>query len=311
MNPKLLVVGSVAIDTIETIKGVRERILGGSASYFSLSASIFTKVGLVGIVGEDFPKDYILLFQKRGVDISGLRVGKGKSFFWHGRYSEDFSSRTTIETQLNLFAQFSPELPEEYREVNYLFLGNIHPRLQLSVLEQVSPSAFVAADTMNYWIEGERELLKEVLKKVDLFFINDEEVRLLTGEISLIRGAKKILELGPLNVIVKKGEHGAFVLNKNNGIFFVPAYPVEEVVDPTGAGDSFAGGVLGYLATKGKEISFEDIKLGMVYGTIVASYTVEGFGVEKLLSLEHISMLNLRAQRLKEMTLFPKELISC
>jgi sugar/nucleoside kinase (ribokinase family) len=276
----ILVVGSVAFDSIKTPFGEREEVLGGAASYFSVAASYFTDVSMVGVVGEDFPEDHISFFRRKGIDTSGLQRKKGRTFRWKGEYGSDMNSRTTLDTQLNVFADFSPELLTAHRSQDYLFLGNIDPELQLSVLEQMKRPRLVACDTMNYWIESKKEALLRTLSQTDLLLINDSEARQLAEEPNLIRAARRILLLGPKMLVIKRGEYGA-ILFGHDLIFSVPAFPVEDVIDPTGAGDSFAGGMVGYLAAVG---SCDDAALrkAVAFGTVMASLCVMNFGPQQL-----------------------------
>jgi sugar/nucleoside kinase (ribokinase family) len=276
----ILTVGSVALDSIKTPFGQRDEILGGAASYFSVAASYFTDVGMIAVVGEDFPTDHISFFQRKGIDISGLQRKKGRTFRWKGEYGSDMNSRTTLDTQLNVFADFSPELLADHRSREYLFLGNIDPELQLSVLEQMKQPRLVACDTMNYWIDSKKEALLKTLSKTDLLIINDAEARQLADEPNLIRAAQRIRSFGPKMLVIKRGEYGAMLFS-HNLIFSVPAFPVENVLDPTGAGDSFAGGMVGYLAAAR---SFDDATLrrAVAFGTVMASLSVMSFGPQQL-----------------------------
>jgi sugar/nucleoside kinase (ribokinase family) len=276
----LLVVGSVALDSIETAAGARERVLGGAASYFSVAASFLTRsVRLVGVVGQDFPPAHVAFLRERGVDLMGLEQAAGPSFHWRGRYSADFARRETLETKLNVFEQFQPKLPDAYRDAELVFLANIHPALQLDVLEQVRHPRLVACDTMNFWIERNPEELRRTLGRVGLLVINDEEARQLAGEHNLVRAARAIRAMGPHSVIVKRGDSGALLFHEH-GTFAAPAYPLEEVVDPTGAGDSFAGGFMGYLAEAGS-IHPQDVRRAMIYGSVLASFCVEDFSLDR------------------------------
>ena len=279
----LVVVGSVALDTIEAPTGTRERILGGSASYFSTAASYFTKPRLVAVVGEDFPEEHIEFLRARGVDIDGLQRAKGKSFFWAGRYSKDLATRTTLDTQLNVFAAFQPHLPDSYRDADLAFLGNILPTLQLDVLSQLRKPKLVALDTMNLWIDTQRAELVKVLAKIDLIILNDEEARQLSGEHSLPRAAGAIRKLGPQTVIVKRGDSGALLFHEG-GVFACPAYPLDEVIDPTGAGDTFAGGFMGWLARAG-DLSPSSVRTAMICGSVMASFCVEAFSLDRMRAL--------------------------
>lgn len=276
----LVIVGSLAFDTIETPKGRRERIVGGSCTYCALAASYFTSPGIVGVVGEDFPEEVIELLKKRKIDIQGLERRPGKTFHWEGRYGHDPNFRTTLKLEMNVFDNFKPELPTKYKETDMLFLANIDPDLQEDILSQVKKPKIVAMDTINFWIKNKRPQLLRVMEKVDVFFSNDEEVKLLTEEINLIKAGKKVLNMGPSLVVIKKGEHGALVLGENN-IFGVLAYPCEDVIDPTGAGDSFAGGFLGYM-DRAEQGSISDIRKAAVFGSVMASFNIEDFGIERL-----------------------------
>lgn len=277
----LMVVGTVAIDSVETPFGKNESVFGGSASYFSYAASFFSPVEVVAVVGEDFPRQYREILEERHIGLDHLVVSKGKTFHWKGKYESDLNTAITLDTQLNVLQEFQPRLNDD-REPEYLFLANIDPKLQADLLNQVKrpKCRFVACDTMNFWIRSKREELVQVLKRVDMLVINDGEARLLTGEVNLIKAARQIQDMGPGVVIVKKGEHGAFLFHGKQ-FFTVPAYPLEEVFDPTGAGDSFAGGVMGYLAKTG-DLGFENMKRAVITGSIVASFTVEKFGLERL-----------------------------
>ncbi|NIM89384.1 MAG: sugar kinase [Candidatus Aminicenantes bacterium] len=279
----LVVVGSLAFDTLETPHGRRERIIGGSCSYFALAASFFTQPKIVAAVGEDFPQETIRLFQEKGIDIQGLRIEQGKTFHWEARYGDDPNQRTTIKTELNVFKDFSPELPPEYQEADLVFLANIDPDLQDDILTQVKKPKLVAMDTINLWIQSKPVSLLRVMEKVDIFFANEEEVKMLTKQTNLIKAGKEILRQGPSWAAIKKGEHGALVMGKDF-IFSVLAHPCEEVIDATGAGDSFGGGFMGYLDMV-KSISEKEIRKAAVYGSVLASFTIEDFGIERLKSL--------------------------
>jgi len=279
----LVVVGSLAFDTIETPHGRRERIVGGSCAYFALAASFFTQPKVVAAVGEDFSQETIRLFQEKGIDIQGLKIEPGKTFHWEARYGDDPNQRTTIKTELNVFKDFSPKLPLEYQEADLVFLANIDPDLQDDILAQVKKPKLVAMDTINLWIQSKPASLLRVLEKVDIFFANEEEVKMLTKEANLIKAGKEILRQGPSLAAIKKGEHGALVMGKDF-IFSVLAHPCEEVVDATGAGDSFGGGFMGYLDMV-KTISEKEIRKAAVYGSVLASFTIEDFGIERLKSL--------------------------
>jgi sugar/nucleoside kinase (ribokinase family) len=298
----LLVVGSVAFDAIETPHGKVARTLGGAASYFALAASHFVPVRLVAIVGEDFTAKDEAVFKGRRIDLQGLEHVPGKSFFWSGRYSENMNERTTLATELNVFAEFQPTLPKAYQDSQYIFLGNIDPGLQHSVLKQVrgKPKA-VGLDTMNYWISGTPDRLRETLKHVHILTINDDETRQLTGEHNLFRAAKQVFKMGPKTLIIKRGEHGALMVHKDF-VFSVPAFPLEEVHDPTGAGDTFAGGFMGYLASKGR-VNETTLRSAMVYGSVLASFTVEKFGVERLAKVTRKEIVA-RARNFAKLTTF-------
>jgi sugar/nucleoside kinase (ribokinase family) len=280
----ILVVGSVAFDSIETPHGRADEVLGGSAAYFAVAASYFAPVKLVAVIGEDFPAKERELLASRNIDLTGLTTAKGKTFRWAGRYHEDMNIRDTVDLQLNVFSDFSPVLPENYRTEPFVFLANINPSLQGGVLEQLrQPPRLIACDTISHWIEGARDELIALLKKVDLFFINDEEARLLSGERNIVRAARKILDMGPRSLLIKRGEYGVLSFSPNS-IFAVPAYPLEEVFDPTGAGDSFAGGFLGYLAQV-NDLSEAHLRKAIVYGSVVASFVVEDFSLHRLRTL--------------------------
>lgn len=279
----LLIVGTVAFDAIETPFGKTDKILGGAATYIGLSASRYLKTqNLVSVVGEDFPQEHMDLLSNKGVDLNGLQIKKGeKTFFWSGKYHNDMNSRDTIDTQLNVLETFDPIVPEEYKNCEYLMLGNLMPSIQQHVLDQLpSRPKLIVLDTMNFWMDHFWDDLIEALKNVDVLTINDEEARQLSGEYSLVKAAKKILKMGPKNLIIKKGEHGALLFNEE-GVFFAPALPLEEVFDPTGAGDTFAGGFIGYLA-KTNDISFNNMKRAIIHGSAMASFCVEKFGTERL-----------------------------
>lgn len=298
----LLVVGSVAFDAIETPHGKVARTLGGAASYFALAASHFTAVRVVAIVGEDFTEKERAVFRGRRIDLEGLEQAPGKTFFWAGRYSQNMNERTTLATELNVFANFRPSLPDAYRDSSHIFLGNIDPTLQLSVLKQVRRKrTLVGLDTMNYWIEGTPKELRETLKHTQILMINDDETRQLTGEHNLIRAAKHIFRMGPRTLVIKRGEHGALMVH-DKFLFSVPAFPLEEVHDPTGAGDTFAGGFMGYLAGAGK-INEQTLRRAMVYGSVMGSFTVEKFGVDRLARVTR-KEITARAKRLSHLTSF-------
>jgi sugar/nucleoside kinase (ribokinase family) len=282
-NNGLVVVGSVALDSVEIKGKMHDDLLGGSASFFATAASYFAPVKLVAVVGDDFPKEHVDFLRKRGVDLGGLEKRAGKTFRWKGRYSEDLASRTSLDTQLNVFADFSPKLPEGWRDTEFVFLGNIHPALQLDVLEQLKKPRLVAMDTMNFWIEGEPAALGKVLERVDLVVLNDEEARQLSREHNLPRAARAIRAMGPKTIIIKRGESGAILFHEH-GVFAAPAYPLERVVDPTGAGDTFAGGFMGYLA-KVRDVGPQAVRRAMFYGSVMASFCVEDYSLDRLRSL--------------------------
>jgi sugar/nucleoside kinase (ribokinase family) len=282
----LLVVGTVAFDAIETPFGKTDKIVGGAASYIALASSYFTKeINLVSVVGDDFPQDFMNILKGQGVNLDGLQIKKGeKSFFWSGRYHNDMNSRDTLDTQLNVLADFDPIVPESYKNCDFLMLGNLMPQVQQKVLSQLTKRPkLIVLDTMNFWMDIAMPELMETLKGIDVLTINDSEARQLSGEYSLVKAAQKILAMGPKVLVIKKGEHGALLFNKEE-VFFAPALPLEEVFDPTGAGDSFAGGFIGYLA-KTKDISFENMKRAIIFGSAMASFTVEKFGTERLIGL--------------------------
>jgi sugar/nucleoside kinase (ribokinase family) len=281
----LLVVGSMAFDSIKSPFGEVERVIGGSATYFSLAASYLTPVRLVSVVGRDFPKGTLDMLSARGIDLQGLKVAEGITFHWKGYYEYDLNIAHTVKTDLNVFENFAPVLPASYRESRYVFLGNIDPRLQLDILAQVREPKIVALDTMNFWIEKSPQLLREVIRGVDIVLINEAEIRELTGEFNLVKAARKLMLMGPGRVVIKRGEYG--VLHLSDGeIFAAPAYPLETIFDPTGAGDSFAGGFMGYLASRdGAVLTEMDYRLATIYGSAIASFTVEAFSTERLQGL--------------------------
>jgi sugar/nucleoside kinase (ribokinase family) len=305
---KLLIVGTVAFDAIETPFGKTEKILGGAATFIGLSASFFNvKSAIVSVVGEDFPQEYLDLLSNRDIDISGIEIVKGgKTFFWSGRYHNDLNSRDTLETQLNVLADFQPKVPTEYKDAAVVMLGNLHPMVQISVLDQMtSKPKLVLLDTMNFWMDCALAELHEVMKRVDVITINDEEARQLSGEYSLVKAAAKIHTMGPKYVVIKKGEHGA-LLFEGKEIFFAPALPLEEVFDPTGAGDTFAGGFSGYIA-QSENISFNNMKNAIIYGSNLASFCVEKFGTERMINLEKEEVYD-RLKQFRSLTQFDIEL---
>lgn len=303
----LLVVGSVAYDSVRTPSGKVEEALGGSATYFSLAAGFFSRVDLVACVGEDFRAQDRYLLEKHGVDLEGLEVRPGQTFRWKGEYGKDLNTAVTLETRLNVFADFQPKIPDRYRNAEFVFLGNIDPGLQRQVLAQVRRPRLVACDTMNYWIEGHFHSLVETLKQVDLLIINDAETRRLAGEASLVKAARRVLEWGPSTLVVKRGEYGALLVQRDRDrglrLFGVPAFPVEDVEDPTGAGDTFAGGFMGFLASCGR-IDDQSLRQAVVFGSVMASFNVERFSVERLTELT-FTEVQLRYREFQDLTAFP------
>ena len=305
---KLLIVGTVAFDAIETPFGKTDKILGGAGTYIGLSASHFNvESAIVSVVGDDFPQEYINLLTDRNIDISGLEVVKGgKTFFWSGLYHNDLNSRDTLATELNVLADFQPKVPQNFKTADVVMLGNLHPLVQNSVLDQLDMKPkLVVLDTMNFWMDCALPELLEVIKRVDVITINDEEARQLSGEYSLVKAAAKIHAMGPEFVVIKKGEHGALLFH-NHQIFFAPALPLEEVFDPTGAGDTFAGGFAGYITQSGN-ISFENMKNAIIYGSNLASFCVEKFGTERMVGLEKEEVIN-RLKQFKSLTQFDIEI---
>tara|TARA_B110000977_G_C10966415_1_gene450596 strand:+ start:190 stop:1119 length:930 start_codon:yes stop_codon:yes gene_type:complete len=296
----LLIVGTVAFDKIETPLGKTDKILGGAATYIGIAASYFTNnINVVSVIGDDFPKEYSKILSDHKMDTQGLEViPNGKTFFWEGKYHTDMNSRDTLATELNVLADFEPKVPVDYQDCEYLMLGNLDPTVQRKVLAQLKTRPkLVVLDTMNFWMDIALESLKETISMVDVLTINDEEARQLSGEYSLVRAARKILTMGPKYLIIKKGEHGALLFNKDENCFFAPALPLEEVYDPTGAGDTFAGGFIGYLA-KTNDLSFENMKRAIIYGSAFASLTVEKFGTDRIAYLDPED-LNTRMKRFK------------
>jgi sugar/nucleoside kinase (ribokinase family) len=295
----LLVVGSVAFDSIETRAGKHADVLGGAATFISLSASHFCPVSLVAVVGEnDFPEEHIRLLTSRGIDLQGLERSPGRTFRWSGVYAEDFSSRKTLETELGVFESFHPKVPKKYLKSRIVVLGNIHPALQLAVLDALDKDVFVIADTMNLWINTTRDALKQLIGRVDLLVINDEEAFMLTGQRQIAVAADKIRADGPSALMIKRGEHGAFLFAKDT-VFFTPGIPLREVVDPTGAGDSFVGGLAGFLVSQGST-GLKAMKAGMLYGTALASMAVESFGAQKLAAITR-SAIDARVSQLRKL----------
>ncbi len=276
----VLIVGSMALDDLQLPSGDFKDVVGGSATFCSMATSLFGPAQIVAVVGEDFPKRALDDLSRRGVDVAGVEIAGGRTFKWVGKYADNLASRETLDTQLNVFADFQPKLPAEFRRAKYVLLGNIHPALQLDVLSQIEAPEFVAADTMNFWIEGQRELLLQVLKKIDALVINDEELRQLAEEHNIRKAARKVQAMGPRRLVVKRGEYGALLFDGDEP-FFVPAYPLEDERDPTGAGDSFAGALLGYLARAGKA-DRDTMRHALVHAATVASFCVEGVGTARL-----------------------------
>ena len=305
---KLLIVGTVAFDAIETPFGKTDKILGGAATYIGLSAANFDlQSAIVSIVGDDFPEEHLDLFRERNIDISGLEIVKGgKTFFWSGRYHNDLNSRDTLDTQLNVLADFQPKVPQNFKDADVVMLGNLHPLVQSSVLDQMEDTPkLVVLDTMNFWMDCALPELLEVIKRVDVITINDEEARQLSGDYSLVKAAAKIHQMGPKYVVIKKGEHGALIFH-NSEIFFAPALPLKEVFDPTGAGDTFAGGFAGFI-TQSENISFENMKNAIIYGSNLASFCVEKFGTERMIELKK-EEITARLKQFKALTQFDIQL---
>ena len=301
---KLLIVGTVAFDAIETPFGKTDKILGGAATYIGLSASHFNvKSAIVSVVGDDFPQEYLDLLTSRNIDISGLEIVQGgKTFFWSGLYHNDLNSRDTLDTQLNVLADFQPKVPQDFKDADVVMLGNLHPLVQSSVLDQMAKQPkLVVLDTMNFWMDCALPEFLDVINRVDVITINDEEARQLTGEYSLVKAAAKIHTMGPKYVVIKKGEHGALLFH-NKEIFFAPALPLEEVFDPTGAGDTFAGGFSGFIA-QSENVSFDNMKNAIIYGSNLASFCVEKFGTERMVKLEKAEVQQ-RLQQFKALTQF-------
>jgi sugar/nucleoside kinase (ribokinase family) len=303
----VLVVGSVALDSVETPFGKADNVIGGSGTFFSASASHLAPVQLVGVVGDDYPLAQLEALEKRGVDMAGLEQATGESFRWRGRYRHDLNSAETLETRLGVFSHFSPKIPAQFKNAPFVFLANIDPRLQLDVLKQVQRPKLVACDTMNFWIESRRPDIVELIKHVDLITLNDGEARQLTDCANLVKAARWIMERGPTMVIIKKGEHGAFLF-KGRSIFFAPAYPLEEVFDPTGAGDSFAGGFMGYLARTG-DLSDANLRRAVVYGSAMGSFAVEKFSVQRLLEITPAD-ITARVAEFRQLVAFEEEMPS-
>jgi sugar/nucleoside kinase (ribokinase family) len=304
----LLTVGTVAFDDIQTPRGHAEKIVGGAATYISLSASYFTdSVNVVSVIGDDFPQDMLDYMKGRGINLDGLQVKEGeKSFFWAGRYHDNMNKRDTLDTQLNVLADFDPILPDSYKDSEYVMLGNLTPDVQMRVIEQMNKKPkLIVLDTMNFWMDIAMERLKEVIAKIDVLVINDEEARQLSGEYSLVNCAKAIHKMGPKYLVIKKGEHGALLFEGDN-IFFAPALPLAEVFDPTGAGDTFAGGFIGYLAST-DDVSFDNMKRAVIYGSAMASFCVEKFGTERMKGLTKQDVID-RVERFVELVNFDANL---
>ncbi|MCK5422234.1 MAG: sugar kinase [Deltaproteobacteria bacterium] len=297
----LLVVGSVALDSVETPYGMVDNALGGSAVYFSVSASYFTDVGVVAVIGRDFPEDHLNFLKSKRIDLRGLKRESGLTFHWKGRYSGDLNEAETIDTKLNVFEDFRPYIPEEYRESSFVFLANIDPELQLNVLEQVKRPKLTICDTMNFWIEGKLEQLKEIIKRVDILIINEGEVRQLSRETNLIKAYQKISSYGPKILVVKQGSYGALLFTPSS-VFSAPAYPLEELSDPTGAGDCFAGGFVGYLA-KSQDTTEDKLRKAVIYGSVMASFNVEDFSLGRLKTLT-IDEIEKRFESFRKLTQF-------
>jgi len=297
----VLVVGSVALDTVKTPFGFQREVLGGSATYFSMAASFFTKVKVVAVIGTDFDENHFKLFKKRGVDWSGIERKPGKSFRWEGEYRDDINTAITKKTSLNVFREFDPVLPGKYRGSRTVFLANIDPDLQMKVLGQIRLPKLVVCDTMNFWIENKSDSLRKMISHVDILLMNDGEVRQFTGEANLFKAVRAVLKLGPRTVVVKRGEFGAMMFHGNT-IFAVPAFPLDRAVDPTGAGDSFAGGFVGYLSGK-KALTVDHLRQAVVFGSVMASFAVQGFSIDSFRTLTH-EKIRERYRQFKELTSF-------
>lgn len=302
----ILVVGSVGLDSVQTPAGSRVRTLGGACTYFATAASLYERVHIVGVVGSDFPQEHLDFLRGRNIDLRGLQIVEGKTFFWAGRYSEDLDTCETLDTQLNVFADFHPIVPQDLRAVKYVFLANIDPDLQIEVLQQIDAPTLTALDSMNYWITSKKEALTRALGMVDVVLLNQEEVKLFAKESNLLVAARRILQMGPKALVVKKGGHGAMLFTQGKelglNLFLAPAYPVERVVDPTGAGDTFAAGFMGYLARHG-DLSLEALRRAVIHGTVVASFTVQDFSVDRLRTLT-LAEIQERYDALRYLTYF-------
>ncbi|MFH1224064.1 MAG: PfkB family carbohydrate kinase [Pseudomonadota bacterium] len=283
MKRKILAAGTIAFDTLETPNGNRERIIGGSGQHFSIAATLFTQVELSGIIGADFPKEHLALLNKRGVGTGNVKITDGKSFFWHGRYKGAMNGAETLETQINVLAEYDPVMNAEGKKCEVLFVANFSPDKQLKAINEAEGAKIVITDTMNYWITSALEDLKKVMKRTDIFIINEHEARLLTGETNIMKALHKVIEMGPRTIVIKRGEYGSFIYRDDEKIFFAPAYPVKDLVDPTGAGDTFAGGFVGYLAVSPDYNNFNELKKAMLYGSSTASFAVQGFGSEGII----------------------------
>ncbi|MCD6520973.1 MAG: sugar kinase [Anaerolineae bacterium] len=302
----ILVVGSIGLDDIQTPAGRRQRTLGGSCTYFATAASLYAPVSIVGVVGTDFPQEHFEFLRSRNIDLRGLQVVEGKTFFWAGRYGEDFGDAETLETQLNVFADFHPQIPEDLKDSEYVFLANIDPTLQIEVLQQMRAPRLTALDSMNFWISSKKEVLTEAFSMVDIVILNETEVRMFTEESNLLLATRQLLALGPKALIIKRGEHGAMLVTDGQRLgesfFLVPAYPLDSVVDPTGAGDAFAAGFMGYLAREG-DLSLRTLRRAVVHGTVVASFTVQDFSIDRLRTLT-MAEIEARYNELRYLTSF-------
>lgn len=305
---QLITVGTVAFDRIETPFGKADKVVGGAATYISLAASFFLeKLGLVSVVGDDFPAEVMATMRGKGIDLSGLEVLKGKeSFYWAGRYHYDMNSRDTLETRLNVLLELDPKLPEHFKSAPYVMLGNLDPNVQAKVLDQITDPAMVCMDTMNFWMDSAMPKLREVIERVDILTINDAEARQLSGEHSLVKAANKIMAMGPRYVVVKKGEHGALLFSEDR-VFFAPALPLEDVIDPTGAGDTFAGGFIGFIA-RTQDHSFDNLKRAIIVGSALASFCCERFGIQRLLEIKRED-IDHRVQQFVDLVDFDIELV--
>ncbi len=304
MSSEIVVIGSLAYDTISTPSGKKDRTLGGSANYFSVASSLFTKVNAVGVVGEDYGDNDINVLKNRGVDVSGVQIVPGKTFHWEGKYEGDLNEAVTLATELNVFADFKPQLSKEYSKSEFVFLANIDPEIQLEVLEQVDKPKFIACDTMNFWIETKKSDVLKVLSKVDAILINETEAMMLTKAPNAVSAAKEISKLGPKIIVIKRGEYG-FMLFQEGNFFILPAFPLETIVDPTGAGDTFAGGFMGYLSKMNHPFKEEDVRSACMYGTVLASFTVEDFSLGRIKNLP-LDQVETRLKEYKKVVTVPK-----